>query len=171
MQQRLDDYRGDFVVVLFKPARERIGAINAASGALPSDWAAETMRGGHTPHGKSEFLKRGDKIGICSNRHGSGSIAMVGVFQSHEFIFAQLAEIAPKLQRHLQRHFDGSRAVIRKKDVPERLRQDAPQAPGEFLSRIVRKSGEDHMFEFPSLFGNGLGNQRMRMPVEIDPPG
>src|SRR5438309_234024 len=171
LQQRLDDYRHNFVMPLFEQTRQRTNAINVAGCTPLSERATKTMRRGNTPHRKSKSLKRSDEIGLRSNRHGSDGVPMVSVFQAHEFIFALLALIAPKLQSHLQRHFYCGRADIGKKDVLERLRQDAPQALGEFLGRVVRKSGKDHVLEFPRLFRNGLGDQRMCVPVKIDPPG
>src|SRR5690349_10714192 len=53
----------------------------------------------------------------------------------------------------------------------QRWWEDAPQTRGKFLGRIVGKSGKDHVLEFSSLFGNGLGNERMGVAVKIDPPG
>ena len=53
----------------------------------------------------------------------------------------------------------------------QRRRQDAPQTLGEFLGRIMCKSREYHMLEFSSLLGNGFRDQRMRVTMEIHPPG
>src|SRR4029077_3030682 len=100
LQQRLDNYRSDFLMPLFEQARERADAVNIASSALFSDRAAKTIRRRNAIHGKSEFLKRGDEIRVGSNRHGSDCVAMVGVLQSHETRLARSATIAPKLQCH-----------------------------------------------------------------------
>src|SRR5690348_2209449 len=171
LQQRLDDYGGNVVMTLFQQARERARAVNIASGALFSDRTAETMRRGHAQDGKSELLKRGDKIGIGADGHSSSRVAMVGVLQRDESRLARFAEVSPELQGHFEGDFHSGRAVVGKKDVLERLGEDAPQAHGKLFGRVVRESGKDHVLELAGLFRDGFGDQRMRVAVEIHPPG
>ena len=42
---------------------------------------------------------------------------------------------------------------------------------GEFFSGILREAGEDDVLKFASLFGDGRGDTRIGVAVEIDPPG
>lgn len=42
---------------------------------------------------------------------------------------------------------------------------------GEFFGGILREAGEDDVFEFAGLFGDGGGDAGIGVAVKIDPPG
>ena len=84
--------------------------------------------------------------------------------------FSGPSAIAPVLHGQLQRDFHRRRTVIREKNMAQRRGNDFAQALREFFGRLVRKSGEEDMFEPRGLLGDGLRDRRMRVAVHIDPP-
>ncbi len=46
----------------------------------------------------------------------------------------------------------------------------AHQSLRKLLRRLVRESGKNHVFELACLFGDGRGDARMTVPVDVDPP-
>ena len=57
LQQRLDDQRGDFAVMLFEQALQRLDAIDVAGRARFSHGAAEAVRGRHAQHRKPQIAR------------------------------------------------------------------------------------------------------------------
>ena len=96
---------------------------------------------------------------------------MIGVLQRDELALPRLSDIVPILQRHFQRHFHGGRAVIGEENVFESAGQHAPQSRGKLFGGLVRESGKDHVFELARLSGDSVRDERMRVAVQIHPPG
>ncbi len=105
-----------------------------------------------------------------AHAHGAERIAVIGVLEGDDEA-AALATVAPVLQRHLERDFNGRGAIIRVEDARQSLRRDANEFPGERDGGLVGKAGEDHLFQSMRLGGDGRGDGGMRMTVQRHPPG
>ena len=118
----------------------------------------------------AQGIKRRGEWRIVADGHRADRIAVVGVFECDDAAFFRLPAILPILQSQLERDFHGGRAVIREKNVAQRRGNDFAQAHGKFFGRLMRKSGEQDVFEPRGLFGDGLRDGRMRVAVQVDPP-
>src|ERR1700740_998466 len=93
------------------------------------------------------------------------------MFERNDPAFFRASRVSPVLHSEFQRHFDGCRAVVREKYVAQRAGNNFGKARRKFFSGLVRKACEENMLEARSLLGNGLRDQRMRMAVNVYPPG
>ena len=84
--------------------------------------------------------------------------------------FSGRPTFCPILDGHLERDFDGRRAVIGKEDVLEISGQNPSQAAAQILDGIVREPGQQNVVHFGCLFRDGGDDRRVAVSVEIHPP-
>ena len=170
LQQRLDDDGGDFMPVLGKQLLQFVQALDVAGRAREADRAVRAIRRVGAQHRNAPGIERRGEGRIVAHGHRAGRVAVIRVFQRDNAALLGTPAIVPILQRQFQRHFDGGRAVVRKKDVTQRRRHDFAQPRGKLFRRLVRKSREQHVLQPRGLLGDGLRDRRMRMAVQVYPP-
>src|SRR4051812_14452224 len=82
-----------------------------------------------------------------------------------------LAKVSPILARHLQSCLDGGGSIVGVKHALESGRQQRQQALREFDGGAVRASREHYMLQLSRLGGQRFVQFRMRVAMNIDPPG
>ena len=171
LKQRLDNHGGDFIALLGKQALQFVQAFDLAGCAREADRAVRAVGRMRAQDRNSQGIERRGEWRIVAHRHRAHRIAVVGVFERDDFLFPRPSAILPILQGQLQRDFHRGRAVIREKNVAQRRGNNFAQARRKLFGRLVRKSREEDVFEPRGLFGDGLRDGRMRVAVNVDPPG
>ncbi len=95
---------------------------------------------------------------------------MVGIIKS-QYFGALLAFVVPVLQAHFYGGFYRGRTIIGIKGFSLIRWQDGQQALSQLYGALVRKPSEDGVLELMQLFRHLLRDIRVRMPVDIYPPG
>ena len=95
---------------------------------------------------------------------------MVGVMQTDERP-TRLAPVAPVLDGHLHRHFDGGRSIVGKEDTRESWRQHLHEPFSQFDRGTMCAAGKDDVLEVCRLSRQRRIEPRMRVTVDVHPPG
>ncbi len=171
LEKWLDDDGGNFVAAFGEQLFEFSKAFDMADRACEAYGTMRAIGRMTAQNWKAKRIESRGEWRIIAHRHRPKSIAVVGVFECDDPALPGLAAIPPILNREFERDFDGSRAIVREKNVPQRRRNDFSKTRCQLLGRLVRKSRKENMFQARGLFGDGGSNGGMRMPVQIRPPG
>ena len=171
LQQRLHNHRRNFSPALRQQCFQLLRALDLACLTLQPHRAAVTIRRMHAMHRITHPGKRLRKRRIIAHRHRPGGIAVITMLQRRNFSFFSALLIAEMLHRHLQRHFHRGRAIIGEKQMRQLRRDPLPQPPHQLFRGFMCEARENDMLQFSRLLRDRRRNSRIRVPVQIHPPG
>ena len=154
LDQRLDDHRGDLLLVDREDPRQVGGVAGLGRVRL------EEQR----PVGGVEEVDAAD-------RDRADRVAVVGVAQVDEGGAADVlaAALLLVLEGHLQRDLGRGRARVRVEDPREAGGRDLDQAGGELGGAGVGEAEHGRVGDPPELFADGGVDRRVAMPVDVAP--
>ena len=124
----------------------------------------------HAIDGEEQRRERLREHRRVAHRHRADGVAVIRVTKRDDAPPLGIAPVLPVLQGHLHGDFDGRRSVVGIEDSRQPGRKNADEPFGEFDRRLVRRAGEDHVFDLLRLLGNRLVQPRMRVAVDVHPP-
>ena len=95
---------------------------------------------------------------------------MVAAPQGAEAVTALFAALELGLEGHLQGHFHGGAAIVRKEGPRQVLGQPSPQSRHQLQGRFVREAREHHVVQPRRLALQGTHQARMPVAVQAGPP-
>ena len=170
LEHRLDEHRGDLVAAGLQPGLEVAEAVDSARLAPEVHRAAVAVRRVHAVDGEEQGGKRLREDRVFAHRHRADGVAVIRVVERDDPLSRRLALVAPVLHGELHRDFDRRRSVVRVEDAREPGGQHADEPFRQIDRRLVRRAGEDDVFERLRLLGNRLVQPRMRVAVDVHPP-
>ena len=124
-------------------------------------------RPGNPGDGKKLVFEWGAEQVAFANGHRSEGVAVISPVEGDDLI-ARLAPVGPPLAGDLERHFHRRGAVVGEEQPLQAA--EAAQAYGQLFRRLMGEVGKNHLLEAGGLIGDGLGQHRMGMAVQGDPP-
>ncbi|MCY1417181.1 hypothetical protein D9M71_327080 [compost metagenome] len=171
LDQRLDDHRGDLLVMLLQ------GAFHVLEHQPRMDFPADVLgaqvavRAGHLDGVEQQRLVGLGEQRHVAHRHRRHRLAVVAVAQGDEALLRRLAAVEPVVVAHLQRHLDAGGAVVGVEHPRQAGRGDLHQALGQLDHRLVAEAGEDHVLQLVDLVLDALVDARVGVAEHVHPPG
>ena len=175
LQQRFDDQGADFAGVRVQQVGQGVGGTLGAGDGLGLVARTEGIR-----RRREQRLQQQRRIHAAvqrdvTHRQRAQRLAVVAAGQRHEPGAPFDAAVVEPVEGHLQRHFHPGRPVVGVEHLGQRVPPglawgDRQQALGQFDGGRVRAAGQDHLLQGARLPGDGLGDARLGMAVQVGPP-
>jgi hypothetical protein len=160
LHARFDDERGyAFVVdgkeISKRTERRRLAAIGRAG---------QYVRATH--HGRVGVAEQRD----IGHRERTDGFTVIAAGETHEFILAGTAAVAPEVERHLERDLGGGCTVRSVERMTELTAGQRRQALRERDHRLMGEAGKHHVIQRIELIAQRRDDVRMTVTEQIGPP-
>ena len=169
-QQRLEDHRRDRFAALAQRVAEGVDARDPALRVRLPRRAPVAVRRGDTAGGEQDRPERAQERLHAADAHAPGGVPVVPVIEADESGPLLPPEVAPALQRHLERHLHRRGAVVREEDAGQPLRGDRGEPRGQAHRGLVGDPGEQDVVQPLHLPRHRLPDPRVTVPVDDAPP-
>ena len=169
-QQRLEDHRRDRFAAIPQRVAEGVDARDPALRVRLSHGAPVAVRRGDPAGGEQDRPERAQERFHAADAHAPGGVPVVPVIEADEPGPLLPPEVAPALQRHLERHLHRRGAVVREEDARKPLRGDRGEPRGQAHRGLVGDAGEQDVVQPLHLPRHRLPDPRVPVPVDDAPP-
>ncbi len=170
LDQRLDDHRGDAVVMLGQGLfhdQEHVARMLFPTHAFRAQVA---VRAGHLDGVQQQRLVGFGEQRHIAHRHRRDGLAVIAVGQGDITLLFRPAAVEPVVKAHLQRDFDAGRAIVGIEAAGQAFGRHLHQAFGQLDHRLMAEAGEDHMLQLIDLVLDTLVDARIAVAEHVDPP-
>jgi len=124
---------------------------------------------------KSDFeeivAERVGEDAAFADGHSAKRVPVIGVVECENLVAGRRRGlVAPVLDGHFDRDFDGGGAIVGVEDAGELTGQEGEEAFGEVDGGFVGEAGKDHVFKPEGLLVETFGDMGVAMAVDVDPP-